>query len=114
MDTGRELEKFGYKVITAHDGLEALEFYSTHTDKIDLVLLDMTMPKMDGARLLKELLNVNPQLKAVMFSGYGYSAVISELLKGRSRKFLTNRIDRKNWCALFEKCSTVGRMEMEK
>ena len=84
----RILEKFGYKVITAHDGLEALEFYSIHMDKIDLVLLDMTMPKMDGARLLKELLNVNPQLKAVMYSGYGHSAVINELLKGSSRKFL--------------------------
>jgi PAS domain S-box-containing protein len=84
----RILEKFGYKVITAHDGLEALEFYSTHMDKIDLVLLDMTMPKMDGARLLRELVNVNPLVKAVMYSGYGHPAAVGELLKGGSRKFL--------------------------
>lgn len=84
----RILEKFGYKVITAHDGLEALEFYSTHQDKIDLVLLDMTMPKMDGARLLKELINMNPQLKAVMYSGYGHPAAVGELLNNGSRKFL--------------------------
>ncbi len=84
----RILEKFGYKVITAQDGIEALEFYSTHMDKIDLVLLDMTMPKMDGVRLLKELINVNSQLKAVMYSGYSHPAVIGELLNGGSRKFL--------------------------
>jgi hypothetical protein len=84
----RILEKFGYTVITAHDGLEALEFYRTHQQEIDLVLLDMTMPKMDGARLLKELVKIEPQLKAVMYSGHGYPPAVGELMKNGSRRFL--------------------------
>lgn len=84
----RILEKFGYEVITAHNGVEALEFYSTHKDEIDLVLLDMTMPKMDGSRLLRELVRVNPQVKAIMYSGYSHPSAVGELLQSGSRRFL--------------------------
>ena len=55
-DIGKEmLESLGYSVLTAVDGQEAMDFFREQGDKIDLVLLDMTMPRMDGIEAFREL-----------------------------------------------------------
>ncbi len=64
------LSEFGYKVITAHNGREALEVYRGNVDRIGLVLLDLIMPEMDGNRCLKEILRINPEAKVIIASGY--------------------------------------------
>jgi CheY-like chemotaxis protein len=64
------LNKFGYKVITAGDGKEALEIYQVEKDHIDLIILDLIMPIMDGKRCLEEILHINPNAKVVIASGY--------------------------------------------
>ena len=64
------LNNFGYKVITAGDGKEALEIYQVEKDRIDLIMLDLIMPIMDGKRCLEEILRVNPNAKVVIASGY--------------------------------------------
>ena len=62
------LERKGYKVITSNSGEEALTIYNKH--KIQLVILDVIMPGMGGIKCLQQLLEVDPQVKVIMASGY--------------------------------------------
>jgi CheY-like chemotaxis protein len=64
------LGKFGYTVITECDGESALQRYQREWREIDLVILDMMMPGMDGKQCLMELLKINPEVKAIIASGY--------------------------------------------
>ena len=60
----------GYQVLTAADGLEGVAMFCKHLDQIDLVLLDLNMPKMSGHEVLRQLLALRPLLKVLIFSGY--------------------------------------------
>jgi PAS domain S-box-containing protein len=65
----RTLQKFGYTVLTASDGAEAVATYAQHRHKIALVLTDMSMPVMDGAATIGALRRLNPAIKIVAASG---------------------------------------------
>ena len=67
--TQATLEKFGYRVLTATDGTDALAAYAEHRDEIALVVTDMMMPFMDGAATIRALRKLNPQLKIIASSG---------------------------------------------
>jgi CheY-like chemotaxis protein len=70
-NTGQErLESAGYTVRTVSGGEMALEVCAQKAGKIDLVLLDLIMPGMGGARCLRELLQADPAAKVVIISGY--------------------------------------------
>ncbi len=64
------LERLGFEVVTASDGREAVALYRQHRDEIDLVLLDLTMPHMDGEEAFRELRQINPEVRVVLCSGY--------------------------------------------
>ena len=64
------LEAYGYKILLAADGPEALEIYRDKYKEIAILLLDMVMPKMGGQELYRKVLEVNPQVKVVFASGY--------------------------------------------
>jgi CheY-like chemotaxis protein len=64
------LAEGGYRVITANDGFEALELYRKMHSEIALVLLDFTMPVMDGADVFHELRQINPAAAVVLSSGF--------------------------------------------
>ena len=76
------LIEYGYHVITASDGLEALEIYSSHKGSIDIVILDMIMPKMDGRQCLNELLRIDPMVKVIVASGYSMQGQLQESFSG--------------------------------
>jgi PAS domain S-box-containing protein len=68
---GREiLERYGYRVLTAVDGAEAVELYRQRQQEIGLVILDLTMPKMSGLDALREMRRLNPAVHAIIASGY--------------------------------------------
>jgi PAS domain S-box-containing protein len=67
------LDHFGYKVITAGNGKEALEIYKMEKDRISLILLDFIMPVMDGRQCLAEILRIDPNAKVIIASGYSES-----------------------------------------
>lgn len=74
-DTIREvaaimLEDMGYKTLTAVDGLEAVKIYKQYQSEICCVLLDMTMPRMDGSRCFNKLRKINPDVQVILSSGY--------------------------------------------
>ena len=66
----RVLERAGYDVLTAFDGLEGVEVFKAHADEIDVVLLDMTMPRMGGVETFLALTDIRPDLPVVLTSGF--------------------------------------------
>jgi two-component system cell cycle sensor histidine kinase/response regulator CckA len=81
IDVGeRLLKKLGYKVLTAGSGNEALEIYNKNRDKIDMVVLDMIMPEMDGGATYDMLKKINHKIKVLLSSGYSISGQATEIL----------------------------------
>jgi two-component system cell cycle sensor histidine kinase/response regulator CckA len=74
---GRMLEYLGFTVLTAVDGLEAVDLYRERGKEIDLVLMDLTMPQMDGAKAFDELRRLDPEVRVVLASGYSKEDVAS-------------------------------------
>jgi len=64
------LRKLGYDVTTFMDSIEAVSRFRKNPDAFDLVLTDMTMPKMTGAELTREILSIRPKLPVVMTTGF--------------------------------------------
>jgi len=64
------LERHGYKVVVAENGPDGLDLYRVITDRISLVLLDMTMPMMNGEEVFAELKAIKPDVKVILSSGY--------------------------------------------
>jgi two-component system cell cycle sensor histidine kinase/response regulator CckA len=65
------LETFGYKVLTANDGTEALAIYADKKNEIAVVLTDMVMPFMDGPATIRALQRMNPNVRIIAASGLG-------------------------------------------
>ncbi len=64
------LEKYGYRVIEAMDGEEAIEKFKENQSTIDLLLFDVIMPKMNGKIAYEEIKKIQPDIKAIFLSGY--------------------------------------------
>ncbi|MBI5091667.1 MAG: PAS domain S-box protein [Candidatus Hydrogenedentes bacterium] len=64
------LERCGLTVLLAHDGREGLAIYREHRQRISVVLLDMTMPYMNGEEVYRELRTVDPGARVILSSGY--------------------------------------------
>jgi len=77
---GREmLEELGFTTITANDGREAVEIFRA-TPGISLVILDLTMPHMDGEQCFRELRQIEPEVKVIMSSGFSEHEVTQKFL----------------------------------
>lgn len=63
------LETYGYEVITANDGIEAIALYAQHRQQVNAVLIDMMMPSMDGPMTIRMLQKLNPEVKIIAVSG---------------------------------------------
>lgn len=64
------LKSKGYEVLQANDGVEALEIFKEHDNKVDIVVSDVMMPEMDGPTLMSEMRKIDPHLKFIFVSGY--------------------------------------------
>ena len=74
----RILERHGYRVLEAADGAEAVAVYRRQAG-IDLVVLDLTMPKLSGREALGELRRLNPKVCVLLASGYAAEAAGEEV-----------------------------------
>src|SRR5688500_15208490 len=81
-----------YEFIFARDGLKGLQLIKGHAD-IDIALLDINMPEMDGLSLLDKIKQLNPVLRSVMLSAYSDMSNISEALNRGAFAFLNKPID---------------------
>lgn len=69
------LKELGFDVLTAMDGREALDIFKINQDKISYVILDLTMPHLDGEQTFRELRKLKPDVKVIMSSGYNEQEV---------------------------------------
>ena len=74
----RILERFGYRVLLAENGIEAVSHYSLNRGKISLVILDMAMPIMGGPATILALRSINPTVRIITSSGQGAEAAMTE------------------------------------
>lgn len=68
--TKKLLTEFGYTVITAMDGADAVSRFAANSQTIDLLLFDLIMPKMNGKEAFDEIRKIRPGIKALFYSGY--------------------------------------------
>jgi two-component system chemotaxis response regulator CheY len=85
------LTQNGYTVLEAANGKEAVDTYKSA--KPDAVLLDITMPDMDGIQALRELLTFDPNCKVSMCSAMGQQSMVIEALKIGAKDFVVKPFD---------------------
>ena len=71
----------GYRILFAKNGKEGVDIFKKFSDQIDLVILDIIMPELDGKDCYYEIKRINPQVKVLLTSGYSKSNIKDELLK---------------------------------
>jgi two-component system cell cycle sensor histidine kinase/response regulator CckA len=82
----RCLSKYGYTVLLASDGEAAVNVYLRQKEKIDVVLLDIELPKIDGWNLLSKMKAANPDVKVVVTSGFLDSRLELQLLNAGAKR----------------------------
>ncbi len=87
MRCSKLLVENGHEVIEATNGAEALEMYKEN--KPDAVLLDITMPKMDGIVALKEILRFDSTARVAMVTAVGQQSMVMTAIKAGARDFVT-------------------------
>ena len=96
LDVGKALlEKLGYQVMAAGGGRQGLEIYRQNPANIDLVILDMIMPEMNGAETYERLKKLDPRVKVLFSSGYTMDGVANDILKQSSPSFIQKPFDLK-------------------
>ncbi len=75
------LSSYGYQVLQASDGEEALSIYHDRQQEISLVMLDLNMPKMDGQRCLIEILKLNPKARVLVITGFQEDLIKEKVLE---------------------------------
>jgi len=90
LDTGRDvLEGLGYQVLVAEDGLVAVECYREQQHEIDLVILDIVMPRLGGVDALRQMRQINPDVKAIYATGYDKLSALGSRGKVFSEKVIS-------------------------
>jgi PAS domain S-box-containing protein len=89
----RLLQKFGYEVLTAAGGKQAVELVRQHGAKISLVVLDMTMPEMSGRQTYEAMQKIRPGIKVLLCSGSSIEGHAQELLDRGCNGFIQKPFD---------------------
>jgi PAS domain S-box-containing protein len=87
--TSQTLQAFGYRVVTAMDGADALSVYVQHRNEIAVVLTDMMMPILDGPATIHALIRINPAVKIVAASGLNTNGGVAKASGAGIKHFLT-------------------------
>ena len=105
-DSARRILMFrGLTVLTAEDGVDAVEVYRAHADALDVVLLDMTMPRMDGATAFVHMRKIREDVPVIFMSGWSPEEVAENLPDAAHVDFIQkpynlNDLVAKVWAAL--------------
>jgi CheY-like chemotaxis protein len=82
------LNKLGYHILTATNGIEAVNVFIKHKDSIHLVISDLIMPEMGGMDLYRKLQQEQPAIKMIIMTGYGGDLINHEFLQQEGISFI--------------------------
>jgi PAS domain S-box-containing protein len=82
------LKRYGYTVLTAGGGEEAIETFQQRSGEIDAVILDMVMPTMEGREVFRRLQEIKPGVKVIVSSGYSHDRDADDLFEQGARSFV--------------------------
>jgi len=100
------VELQGYEVLTAHDGFQALEL--VRQNGLDLVLMDVRMPVMDGVATFKKIKQIAPQLPVIMVTAYAVEQLVRDALRQGAFGFLRKPLDFELLFAVIESAVSKG------
>jgi len=86
--TSAMLEEFGYQVLVANSGKDAIEIYKRNQSGIDLVILDMVMPERSGGETFDLLRTINPKVKVLLSSGYSLNGEATKIIERGCNGFI--------------------------
>ena len=89
----QRLERLGYSVIPETDPEKALERFRINPGQFDLIITDMTMPKMTGDKLAGEMLNIRPEMPIILCTGYSQMISVDKARQLGIRKYLRKPIE---------------------
>jgi len=90
---GEILADLGYTIHGCKDGEDAIAYYKEHADQVDLVLLDVVMPKVNGYQCFKELKKMNPDVVVIISSGYSKNDEVNKMLSQGAIAFIQKPFD---------------------
>ncbi len=91
----------GYQIVQADTGLSAVSLYQA--SQPDVVLMDITMPEMDGLTALREIKAIDPEARVIMLTALGQDSVVLEALKAGALDFVVKPFDTKRVLETIEK-----------
>ncbi|MCP4396026.1 MAG: response regulator, partial [bacterium] len=104
VDIGQDmLKKLGYQIVTARNGLEALELFQAQAEAFDLVITDQTMPKMTGAELTEKLLELREDIPIILCTGFSESITEEQAKSLGIREFILKPISRQGMAQAIRK-----------
>lgn len=101
MRCAKLLQEHGHEVIEASNGREAVEMYQSNQP--DAVLMDITMPEMDGLEALRAIREQYPDARVAMLTAMGQQAIVIEAVKSGAKDFVVKPFERDRVLAAVEK-----------
>lgn len=96
------LQGLGYQIETCEDGQTAVDYYREHWRQIDLVILDMMMPRLDGHQAFKIMHDINPDIRAILSSGYSINGKAQSIMDEGVKAFVNKPFSRKDLAGAVE------------
>ncbi len=87
----RILTKYGYKIIEAVDGEDAIEKFRRNKG-VDLIIIDSVMPKKNGREVYNEIIKINPGIKVLFTSGYTRDVVLDKGIEEKEFDFISKPV----------------------
>jgi len=92
----QRLERLGYQVESTTKPVEALEWFKADPDQFDVIITDMTMPRITGDRLAKEVLEIRPHMPVIICTGYSERMSAKKAAALGVRKYIEKPVDLRN------------------
>jgi len=103
------IEDLGYRVETCENGREAVDYYRLHHSSIDLVIIDVMMPELSGCDCFRELLKIDPHVKAIISTGYGLTRETEAVLKEGAAGFIQKPFESAALSQILSKALSAGK-----
>ncbi len=87
------LRHLGYQVTTAGSGEEAIKIIKNETEHIDLIILDMIMPGLDGGKTFDKLRDLHPSIPVILSSGYSLDGQATDIMQRGCKVFIQKPFD---------------------